>query len=218
MAKLVKAGKLAERPPAQGSAGVEELEVKYDCGVIPVAPLEPIAVEEGQEPPRTPVRDLLKRHKACRYEEVKLGLVQKPGETSRLYTLRPTSGLDACFDDLLELARLKGWTEQTQVRGLADGARYIRPRMAEAFHACPFRFILDRPDCKEHLSSAGAALEPFTGAPAQQWAREALVKLEGAGADEVVAELRRAYEASGKDDATRNETLRLEAGVHRAEH
>ncbi|MCD6497130.1 MAG: hypothetical protein J7M25_02365 [Deltaproteobacteria bacterium] len=38
---------------------------------------------------------------------------------------------------------------------------------------------LDRPHCKEHLSSAGEALEPMTGVPAQQWADEAL-KISGA--------------------------------------
>jgi hypothetical protein len=42
-----------------------------------------------------------------------------------------------------DLACLKGWTEQTKVRGIADGARHIRPRMEEAFHACDFVFILD---------------------------------------------------------------------------
>jgi hypothetical protein len=35
-----------------------------------------------------------------------------------------------------------------------------------------FRFILDRPHCKEHLSKAGEELEPMTGQGAQQWAGE----------------------------------------------
>ena len=177
--------------------------------MIPVATLESVPAEEGQEPERSPVRKLPKRRKKCRWEEVKAGLVQKPGETSRLYTLRPTRDLDASFDDLFALAGLKGWTERTAVRGIADGAKHIRTRMAEAFHASPFRFILDRPHCKEHLTSAGTALAPAV--PVQEWASEALAKMEDGRAAEVVAELERAYEASGKDEASRNDTLRKEA-------
>jgi hypothetical protein len=106
---------------------------------------------------------------------------------------------------------MKGWTEETQVRGIADGARYIRTRMAEAFHAGGFRFILDRPHCKEHLSSAGAELEPITGVPAQEWAKNALAKLEIKCVDEVVSEMKNAWEASGDDEKSRNDTLRREA-------
>jgi hypothetical protein len=209
--KLSTARKAAERPSTRQDAIAEELEVEFDGGMIPVATLEPIAIEEGKEPARTPVRGLLKRRKVCRWEEVKAGLVQKPGEVDRLYSLRPTAGLDAAFGDLFGLAVMKGWTKRTQVRGIADGARHIRPRMAEAFHAGTFRFILDRPHCKEHLSSAGAALEPATGLPAQEWATSALARLETGRAEEVVSELARAWEALGDDEKSRDDTLRREA-------
>ncbi|MFT5583828.1 MAG: hypothetical protein ACI9VR_001412 [Cognaticolwellia sp.] len=132
-----------------------ELEVEHDGGMIPVATLEPIELAAGEEPKLTPVRMLPKRRKVCRYQEVKAGLVQKPGEVDRLYSLRPTGGLDAAFEDLLGLAMLKGWTEKTEVGGIADGARYIRQRMKETFHASSSRFILDRPHCKKHLSTGG---------------------------------------------------------------
>ena len=81
-----------------------------------------------------------------------------------------------------------------------------------------FRFILDRPHCKEHLSSAGEALEPITGVPAQQWADEALKKLEAGKSAEVVAELKQAWEDSGPDEESRNDTLRLEAGYFERNH
>ncbi len=161
------------------------------------------------EPELTAVRLLPKRRKNARWEEVKAGLVQKPGETSRLYTLRTTRELDASFDDLFSLAVLKGWTERTQVRGIADGARHIRVRMAEAFHASPFKFILDRPHCKQHLTAAGTALGPKI--PVQEWAAGALAKMEKGRASVVVAELRRASNRSEQDTKT-TETLRLEAG------
>lgn len=39
--------------------------------------------------------------------------------------------------DLLGLSGLKGWTEQTEVRGIADGAIYIRRRLADTLHFTP---------------------------------------------------------------------------------
>ncbi|MCP4591274.1 MAG: hypothetical protein GY842_11040 [bacterium] len=210
--KLDGALRLAEARFANAPVGARELEVEFDGGMIPVATLEAIEVPDGAEPELTPVRKLPKRRKACRWEEAKVGLVQEPGEDDRLYALRPTSGLAASFDDLRALACLKGWTHKTQVRGISDGARHIRPRMEKAFHAGDFRFILDRPHAKEHLSSAGAALERTTGVAAQQWAAKALAKLEAGQATAVVAELRAAYEASGPDEESRDDTLRLEAG------
>jgi hypothetical protein len=208
--KLAEARGLAELPPALGPEGTAELEVQFDGGMIPVATLEPIL--DGEEPELTPVRGLPKRRKVCRWEEAKVGLVQKPGELERLYSVQPTSGLDQSFDDLFSLACIKGWSEQTQVRGISDGARHIRPRMEEAFNVSNFRFILDRPHCKEHLSSAGDALETMTSVPSQQWADTALKKLEAGESVAVVAELKQAWEASGTDQHSRNETLRLEAG------
>ena len=102
------------------------------------------------------------------------------------------------------------------MRGIADGASVIWPRMAETFQGGSFRFILDRPHCKEHLGEAGAALEPSSGVPAQQWATAALSKLEVGRSEEVVAELGLAWErsgvpASGEDKASRNDNLRLAA-------
>jgi hypothetical protein len=206
--KLARA--LASAAQEGQQTGVAELEVEYDGGMIPVATLEPIATPEGQAAELTPVRKLPKRHKNCRWEEAKLGLVQAPGEVEgRLYTVRPTKELDEAFQDLLALACLKGWSEQTEVRGLADGARHIRPRMQDAFHACPFRFILDRPHAKEHLGKAAEELEKLGGAPKDEWADAALDRLESGAALEVVNELRLAMPRTKSDAA--HETLRLEA-------
>ena len=214
--KLDSARRLAEQPSKLGSDGAEELEVEWDAGMIPVANLEPIVLAEGEEPELTPVRGLPKRRKVCRWEEAKVGLAQKPGEVDRLYSVRPTGELEESFDDLLSLALMKGWTEQTQVRGLADGAPHIRSRMEEIFDVGDFRFILDRPHCKEHLTSAGEQLKAEgsleAGISVQKWADEALAKLEVGNAAEVVDELTGAWVASGRDADSRNDQLRLEAG------
>lgn len=210
--KLVEAQDVVDLAPAFCPKGAEEMEVQFDGGMIPVATLETIEIEEGQEPELTPVRRLPKRKKVCRWEEAKVGLVQLPGEVDRLYSVQPTSGLEKSFDDLFSLACLKGWSESTLVRGIADGARHIRTRMEDAFKAGIFRFILDRPHCKEHLSSAGEALESSTAIPAQQWADEALGKLEAGDSAAVITELKQAWESSGDDENSRNDTLRLEAG------
>jgi hypothetical protein len=199
----------ASEPPAA------ELEAEYDAGMIPVATMEPIPVAPGGMPKLTPVRHIPVRRRAARWEEVKVSLVQKPGTDERLYAMRPTGGIDEAFGDLLGLACLLGWAPTTQVRGIADGALYIRPRMEKAFASGEFRFILDRPHCKEHLHDAGVEMAPSTGIPADQWAKEALKKLEGGCAAEVVDELQRAYIASGSEAASRNDELRLAAGYFR---
>ena len=214
--KLGDARMLAELPWGLRGEGAEELEVEWDAGMIPVATLKEIVPPKGEEPELTPVRGLPKRRKDCRWEEAKVGLAQKPGEVDRLYTVRPTGELDASFDDLLGLACMKGWTEQTKVRGLADGAKHIRPRMEGVFDVGDFQFILDRPHCKEHLTKAGEELEKEgkldDGVTVQEWAAEALTNLEANNAAEVVEELTRAWEASGPDKDSWNDRLRLEAG------
>ncbi len=78
--KLADARSVAKLPPAFRPQGTPELEVQFDGGMIPVATLEPIAVPEGEEPELTPVRGLPKRRRECRWEEAKVGLIQKPGE------------------------------------------------------------------------------------------------------------------------------------------
>lgn len=211
-ARLSEAERSLEHPPRERPPAAEELEVEYDAGMIPVATLEPIEVPEGETAKLTPVRKLAKRRKVTRYEEVKAGLVQKPGEVDRLYTLRPTGGLVPAFRDLFDLALLKGWSEKTEVRGIADGARYIRTRLEDEFSAGNFRFILDRPHCWEHLTEAGEALEKLTGIPAQQWARDAMSKLETGDVASVVEELHAAWEGSGPEEASRDDALRLAAG------
>lgn len=203
---------LPELPPAKRKEVAEELEVEYDAGMIPVATLEPIEVPEGEEPELTPVRRLPKRRKVCGWEEAKVGLVQKPEQEERLYSVQPTSGLEKSFDDLFSLACIMGWSELTEVRGLADGAPYIRARLEDTFDVGNFKFILDRPHCKEHLSSAGEALQKMTGADAQEWAAEALKKLETGKAMAVVEELYQAWEESGPDEDSRDDTLRKETG------
>lgn len=187
---------------ASHSGGLAELEVEHDGGMIPIGVLVPLPLEPGQQPQRTAVRGLPKRQRNLSWQEVKLGLVQVPGETTRLYSARPTDELDEAFADLLALGALKGWTEQTHVRGIADGARHIRDRMHETFHACPFQFILDRPHAREHLSEAAEALAENTGCDAKAWANGAIHRIDAGEVIHVVAELRRGY-AERADDRLR---------------
>jgi len=199
---------LTGAPPAVVAT---ELEAEYDASMIPVATMESLPEVPGEPPKRTPVRNLPVRRRNARWEEVKASLVQTPDGAQRLTALRPTTELDAAFEDLFSLACLLGWTTTTEVRGLADGAVYIRTRMEEVFVGGSFRFILDRPHCKEHLTEAGEALAPLTGTPAQEWVHTALPKLEAGRAHEVVAELKAAYDLTVQRKAA-CEALRLAAG------
>jgi len=181
------------------SGGLDELEVEHDGGMIPVGVLVPLPLAAGQQPERTPVRGLPKRRRDSFWQEVKLGLVQVPGETTRLYSARPTDELDEAFEDLLALGCLKGWTEQTQVRGIADGARHIHERMHDTFHACPFQFILDRPHAREHLTVAAEAWAEISGTDASSWATAAMHRIDAGQVMGVVAELRGCHEQRPDD-------------------
>lgn len=196
---------------SQRFGGAVELEVEYDGGMVPVATLHPISVEKDEPVETTPVRGLPRRRKDCRWEEVKVGLVQAPGEGHRLYSVRPTHELDEAFEDLLALACMKGWTEDTQVRGIADGAQYIRTRMADTFSACQFRFILDRPHAKEHLSEVSELLakESLIEVSAEQWRTKAMERLDIGEVEQLVDELKAAYQRSN-NDAIRREASYFE--------
>jgi hypothetical protein len=113
--------------------------------------------------------------------------------------------LDEAFEDLLALACLKNWTEKTEVRGIADGAQYIRTRMEETFHACKFRFIPDRPHAEEHLSDAGRLLAEASliQVSAGQWSVAAMERLEKGEVQKVVDELLAAFEQTNSDETRR---------------
>ena len=172
------------------------------------------------------VRGAPKKRKTCRWEEVKVGLAQKPGEASRIYwsgptrnskgpcppsPVRPTGELDEAFRDLLAIACLQGWGEHTEVRGIADGAHYnlaralfvhLRTRMEDTFRACPFRCILDRPHTKEHLSDVSKRLESkqLISVSAKQWYATAVRRLEHGDVDKLIGELGHAFDRSQDDD------------------
>lgn len=186
------------RTKAEQTGGIAQLEVEYDEGMIPTAVLKPVALEPGQAAERTAVRGLPKRKRVCDWKGAKVGLVQVPGETARLYTARPTHELNEVFQDLLGLAVMKGWAGDTQVRGIADGAPYIRKRMEQTFEASPFKFILDWPHGKGHVYAAAERLHPFDEERRKAWVARTMQDFDRGNAQEVVDGLRRL--ASSRDD------------------
>lgn len=195
---------------AHAVGGRAELEVEYDGGMIPTAVLMPCAEETQQ---RTPIRNLPKRRKVCEWKEAKVGLVQVPGEASRLYTARPTDELDNVFRDLLGLACLKGLGGDTQVRGIADGAPYIRKRLERTFENHTFQFILDRPHAKQHLYEAGERLHPYDEELRQAWVKQSFDELESGKASKVVARLRKLAKRN-EDDELRKAADYFERNAH----
>ncbi len=169
-----------------------ELEVEYDGGMIPVGELEKCDSDE-----LTPVRKLPKRKKKCYWKEVKVGVVQGVNDKNedRLYSLRFTNELTESFDDLLALAHMQNWNENTHVRGIADGAKYIKSRMEDTFDACDFKFILDRPHAKEHLGEAVIELAKVKNIDKDEWFNEAFENIETGKSDIVIDELRKAGES-----------------------
>lgn len=168
-----------------------ELEVEYDGGMIPVGELQNSNSNEF-----TSVRKLPKRNKKCYWKEVKIGLVQGVNDKKedRLYSIRFMNELTESFDDLLALAHMQDWNETTNVRGIADGAKYIKSRMEETFNACDFKFILDRPHAKEHLGEVAKELARIKGIDKDKWFDKALNNIENGNVDIVISELKKTGE------------------------
>ena len=74
--------------------------------------------------------------------------------------------------------------------------------MEDTFHACPFRFILDRPHAKEHLSDVSKRLESkqLISVSAKQWYATAVRRLEHGDVDKLIGELGHAFDRSQDDD------------------
>src|SRR5690554_6564495 len=93
---------------------------------------------------------------------------------------------------------MKGWAGDTQVRGIADGAPYIRKRLEQTFEGSPFKFILDWPHSREHVHAAAERLHPFDEERRQAWVVRTMHDFDRGNAQEVVDSLRRL--AVSRDD------------------
>ena len=143
----------------------------------------------------TPGRGRPRRRRRTQWREVRLSVVEKPGNGERRYAaaLGPPERVG---EQVLVLVLLSGYGENTRMHGVGDGAPpvvaggrlRIAQQMAEVFPRQ--RFLLDRYHLLEHLHEGASAVAAGDGESAQAWVSEQVGRIDRGRAAAVVAECR----------------------------
>ena len=111
-------------------------------------------------------RQRAKRRRQTQWREVRLSTVQVPGEEERQYAAVLGSPTRA-GEQMLALALLAGYGDNTRVHGVGDGAPWIAQQMAEVFPR--HHYLLDRYHLLEHLYAGANGLADSDGESAKEW-------------------------------------------------
>ena len=135
----------------------------------------------------TPGRGRARRRRRTQWREVRLSVVETPGNGERRYgaALGPPERVG---EQMLALALLSGYGENTRMHGVGDGAPWIAQQIAEVFPRQ--RFLLDRYHLLAHLHEGAAAVAAGDGESAQAWVSEQVGRIDQGRAAAVVAECR----------------------------
>jgi len=131
-------------------------------------------------------------HRDVGWHEVRIGLAtdldgQEKGYVGRMGSYPEVVG------QLFSLAACHGLSKETQVIGVADGAKGLREELAAQFPR--LQFILDRPHLKSHFYEAAEALE-YKGKEREQWVEKKIACIDAGEVEAVLDQLREEY--SGK--------------------
>ena len=102
-----------------------------------------------------PVRRRPKRSRRTQWREVRLSVVETPGDGERQYAAALGSP-QRVGEQMFALALRSGYGENTQVHGVGDGAPWIARQIEAVFPRQ--RFLLDRYYLLEHLHEGASAL------------------------------------------------------------
>ena len=135
----------------------------------------------------TPGRGRPKRRRRTQWREVRLSVVERPGNGERRYAaaLGPPERVG---EQMLALALLSGYGENTRMHGVGDGAPWIAQQIAEVFPRQ--RFLLDRYHLLEHLHEGASAVAAGDREYAQAWVSGQVGRIDRGRAAAVVAECR----------------------------
>jgi hypothetical protein len=129
-----------------------------------------------------------KRRRQTQWREVRLSVVQVPGEEERQYgaVLGPPQ---RAGEQMLALALEAGYGENTWVHGVGDGAPWIAQQMAEVFPRR--RYLLDRYHLLEHLYAGATGLPGGDGEEAaRDWVAQQVALIDQGNVAQVVANCR----------------------------
>lgn len=145
-------------------------------------------VEPDPEGGLSPKRHRPKRRRQTQWREVRLSVVQMPQEETRHYGAVLGSP-QKVGEQMLALALLAGYGENTWVHGVGDGAPWIAQQMGEVFPRC--RYLLDRYHLLEHLYAGAEDLAANSPLKAKEWVSQQVAHIDAGKVTEVVAECRR---------------------------
>ena len=134
-----------------------------------------------------------KQRRQTQWREVRLSTVQVPGEEARQYGAVLGSPTQV-GQQMLALALLAGYGDNTQVHGVGDGAHWIAQQMAEVFPK--HRYLLDRYHLLEHLYGGAGGLANGSRESAREWVQQQVSHIDQGGVGEVLATCR---EGGGAD-------------------
>lgn len=127
------------------------------------------------------------RRRQTQWREVRLSVVQVPGEEERQYAA--VLGSPARVgEQMLALALLGGYGDNTQVHGVGDGAHWIAQQMAEVFPR--HRYLLDRYHLLGHLYGGASGLPDRGQEPIEEWVQQQVNLIDQGKVSQVIATCR----------------------------
>ncbi|MFQ5874754.1 MAG: hypothetical protein ACE5JL_13300, partial [Dehalococcoidia bacterium] len=163
--------------------GEEGLIVQCDGSMIRTGSLE-LAPEGGQ----SPKRHLPKRRRQTDWREVRLSVVERPGDEERIYgAVMGSPG--QVGRQMFALATVMGWGDHTQVHGVGDGAPWIAQQMEEVFPR--HRYLLDRYHLLEHIHTGAASRPEDSEASPRQWVDIQMSRIDAGDVSTVISECRK---------------------------
>ncbi len=143
----------------------------------------------------SPVRRRPKRSRRTQWREVRLSVVETPGDGERQYAAALGSP-QGVGEQMFALALRSGYGENTQVHGVGDGAPWIAQQIEAVFPRQ--RFLLDRYHLLEHLYEGASALAEGTVEFAKAWVCRQVNRIDQGWAAAVVAECRERTGTNGE--------------------
>ena len=141
-----------------------------------------------------------KRVRRTRWREVRLSVVEIPGDGERRYAAALGSP-QRIGEQMFALALQSGYGENTRVHGVGDGAPWIAQQLAAVFPRQSF--LLDRYHLLEHLHEGASALGEGRVESAQSWVKEQVSRIDEGDVAGVVAECRGWAGAGGEHPLAR---------------
>lgn len=142
---------------------------------------------ELQQDPKgglSPKKQRPKKRRQTQWREVRLSVVQAPGEEERQYAgvLGPPSRVG---EQMLALALTGGYGDNTWVHGVGDGAHWIAQQMAEVFPR--HHYLLDRYHLLEHLYAGAGGLPDRGQESAKEWVQQQVSLIDQGRVSQVIA-------------------------------